>query len=160
MEHKAHMYIEFPAFEHAVTFHEKDNPGCANKANIESDTPFSEDRTIRKVPTAESPVVSAANTGAELRFTVVHDPEALRKDNPVENKYLKLMRYNRGLLDKDLKPDQKERNQLKVLSSFIISLQPSSITDSWIYAENSQLSYDKTAICRREGVPVEVPILP
>jgi len=52
--------------------------------------------------------------GAELKFTVVHDPEALRKDNPVENKYLKLMRYNRGLLDKDLKPDQKERNQLKV----------------------------------------------
>ena len=48
---------------------------------------------------------------------MVHDHEALRNDNPVENKYLKLMRYNRGLLDKDLKPDQKERNQLKVRTS-------------------------------------------
>lgn len=111
------MYIEFPTFEHTVMFHEKDNPGCANQANVKSETPFVEDRTIRKPAVTESTsgaTTSTANTGAELKFTVVHDPEALRKDNPVENKYLKLMRYNRGLLDKDLKPDQKERNQLKV----------------------------------------------
>ncbi len=57
--------------------------------------------------------------GGDLTFVVIHDPEALKRDNPVENKYLKLMRYNRGLLDKDLKPDQKERNQLKVSLSLL-----------------------------------------
>lgn len=104
--------------------------------------------------------------GAELKFTVVHDPEALRKDNPVENKYLKLMRYNRGLLDKDLKPDQKERNQLKVrvglADYWLVSIQV--LTDvlrpfSFSIA-NSQLPYDEATHGRGEGVLVEVPLLP
>ena len=48
MDHKAHMYIEFPAFEHTVVFHERDTPGCANQANLNSETPFIEDRGNRK----------------------------------------------------------------------------------------------------------------
>lgn len=111
------MYIEFPAFEYPVVFHERDNLGYSSKANINMEMPLSEERTSRKLAAMDSTVGQAASSSPELKFTVVHDPEALRKDNPVENKYLKLMRYNRGLLDKDLKPDQKERNQLKVQHS-------------------------------------------
>jgi hypothetical protein len=58
MDHKAHMYIEFPAFEHSVIFHEKDNHACANQANLNSETPFVEDRVNRK------PLLSDAAAGA------------------------------------------------------------------------------------------------
>jgi phosphatidylinositol 3-kinase len=158
MDHKAHMYIEFPAFEHTVVFHERDNPGCANQANLNSETPFIEDRSNRKPhlsDAASAAIGLAANvvsTGAELKFTVVHDPEALRKDNPVENKYLKLMRYNRGLLDKDLKPDQKERNQLKRILNYPTTKQLTAEEKEFLwkfrfYLKNNAAALTKFARC-------------
>jgi hypothetical protein len=39
----------------------------------------------------------------ELELVVVHDPE-LTRENPVESKYLKLMRYNRLVLSTKTTP--------------------------------------------------------
>ncbi|KAL6055832.1 Phosphatidylinositol (PI) 3-kinase [Balamuthia mandrillaris] len=58
--------------------------------------------------------------GGGRELVVVHDPE-MSRENPVEGKYLKLIRYNRGLLDKDLKPDQKERTQLKKILNYLMT---------------------------------------
>lgn len=76
-------------------------------AAVSSTTPFVRaEKKLDKAKTEEE-------KKNDLELVVVHDPE-LTRENPVEAKYLKLMRYNRGLLDKDLKPDSKERAQLVV----------------------------------------------
>eukprot|EP01112_Ceratiomyxa_fruticulosa_P019366 TRINITY_DN6326_c0_g1_i1.p1 TRINITY_DN6326_c0_g1~~TRINITY_DN6326_c0_g1_i1.p1 ORF type:complete len:834 (-),score=158.90 TRINITY_DN6326_c0_g1_i1:116-2617(-) len=83
------LFVECPEFEYPVVFREL------------------------KYPVASSTLPSG-NT-----IVLVYDSE-LNKDNPVENKYLKLVRSNRlrNLLDRDLKPGSKEREQINTILKY------------------------------------------
>eukprot|EP00005_Dracoamoeba_jomungandri_P012443 CAMPEP_0174272932 /NCGR_PEP_ID=MMETSP0439-20130205/52808_1 /TAXON_ID=0 /ORGANISM="Stereomyxa ramosa, Strain Chinc5" /LENGTH=922 /DNA_ID=CAMNT_0015363763 /DNA_START=16 /DNA_END=2782 /DNA_ORIENTATION=+ len=94
-----HIYIEFPAFEHNVVFHQKKNPEADPRKACSSDTPLMK-KEIGK-----------------LQLTVINDAE-IDRPNPNETKYLKLMRYNRVLLDRDLKPDKKEEETIKKILNY------------------------------------------
>lgn len=89
------MYIEFPTFDHAVFFHHKENIEAKPGLPLVQSPKWGLTRPTASAIITSSPF-SKDKVKGELELVVVHDSE-LTRENPVETKYLKLMRYNRYL---------------------------------------------------------------
>ena len=111
------LYIEFPRFDHPIVFTDQEYP-APPISNIQSS--YNHDVRLKPPPEVSlGPGIDSdghpgedPSLGPLIR---IYDPEVGLKSNPVEDKHRKLMRGNRStLVDRDLKPNARNRDDLNV----------------------------------------------
>lgn len=114
--------VELPRFDFPVVFadHEYEPPPIsafqslsASQANLSQRQP-----EVQFGPGINALGESSASLGS--RLVKVYDPEVGQKDNPAEAKHRRLFRssHRHGILDKDLKPNAKVRDELNLIISY------------------------------------------
>lgn len=125
LEDRYLLFIEFPRFDFPIVFtdHEYKPTPVSPMAQHSSST-----GTVNLKPPPEvqfGPGINAAGYGigdddANARPLIrIYDPEVGMKDNPAETKHRRLVRSTRtGVLDRDLKPNAKIRDELNTIISY------------------------------------------
>ncbi|KAI8722276.1 Phosphatidylinositol 3-kinase VPS34 [Fusarium sp. LHS14.1] len=114
--------VELPRFDFPVVFadHEYDPPPISPLQNLS----VSQASMAHRQPQVQyGPGINAlseSSYGLEGRLIKVYDPEAGHRDNPAEAKHRRLFRssHRHGILDKDLKPNAKVRDELNLIMSY------------------------------------------
>ncbi|KAG9255466.1 kinase-like domain-containing protein [Emericellopsis atlantica] len=115
--------VELPRFDHPVVFadHEYDPPPVSSLQN--QPLSASQINAAQKPQVQYGPGINANDDGGEglnNRLIKLYDPEAGLRDNPCEAKHRRLFRssHRHGILDKDLKPNAKVRDELAQIMSY------------------------------------------
>jgi phosphatidylinositol 3-kinase len=114
--------VELPRFDFPVVFadHEYDPPPISSLQNLS----VSQASVAHRQPQVQyGPGINAlGESSAALggRLIKAYDPEAGHRDNPAEAKHRRLFRssHRHGILDKDLKPNAKVRDELNLIMSY------------------------------------------
>jgi phosphatidylinositol 3-kinase len=114
--------VELPRFDFPVVFadHEYPPPPVSSYLHLSS----SQSNVILKPPPEVQlgPGINAVDDdeGYGGRLIRVYDPEVAAKDNPAESKHRRLVRsqHRNGILDKDLKPNAKVRDELNMIMAY------------------------------------------
>ncbi|KAK0669580.1 kinase-like domain-containing protein [Cercophora samala] len=113
--------VELPRFDFPVVFadYEYPAPPISSFQHLSS----SQSNILLKPPPEVhfGPGISADDDeGYEGRLIRVYDPEVGARDNPAESKHRRLVRsqHRNGILDKDLKPNAKVRDELNMIMSY------------------------------------------
>ena len=114
--------VELPRFDFPVVFadHEYEPPPISSLQPLSaSQTSISQ----RQPEVQYGPGINAMGEGSEdsgSRLIKVFDPEVGQRDNPAEAKHRRLFRssHRHGILDKDLKPNAKVRDELNQIMSY------------------------------------------
>jgi phosphatidylinositol 3-kinase len=116
------LYIDFLRFDFPIVFTDHEYPAAPISSHPHS-TPTSSNITLKPPPQVElGPGIDRIGDGGDAygyggRLMRVYDPEVGARDNPAESKHRRLVRSHRtGLLDRDLKPNAKIRDELNVCS--------------------------------------------
>lgn len=114
--------VELPRFDLPVVYQDHEygpppisalQPLSASQANIAQRQP-----EVQFGPGINA--MGESHTGLGSRLIKVYDPEAGQRDNPAEAKHRRLFRssHRHGILDKDLKPNAKVRDELNLIMSY------------------------------------------
>ncbi|EAL91732.1 phosphatidylinositol 3-kinase VPS34 [Aspergillus fumigatus Af293] len=110
------LYIEFPRFDHPIvwTDHQYPPPPVSSYSQNASANP---NATLKPVPEVRfGPGIEGADGDGVIR---IYDPEVGQTGNPCEDKHRRLIRSHRtGIMDRDLKPNPKIRDELNVIVSY------------------------------------------
>lgn len=115
--------IELPRFDFPIVFadHEYPPPPVSSLQHLSS----SQSNIVLKPPPEVhfGPGINGvddADEGYGGRLIQVYDPEVGARDNPAESKHRRLVRsqHRNGILDKDLKPNAKVRDELNLIMSY------------------------------------------
>ncbi|KAK3330888.1 kinase-like domain-containing protein [Apodospora peruviana] len=115
--------VELPRFDFPVVFadHEYPPPPISSLLQLSG----SQSNIILKPPPEVhfGPGINGIGDGDEGhggRLIQVYDPEVGARDNPAESKHRRLVRsqHRNGILDKDLKPNAKVRDELNLIMSY------------------------------------------
>ncbi|XXH02780.1 hypothetical protein Hte_009166 [Hypoxylon texense] len=115
--------IELPRFDFPVVFadHEYPPPPISSFQHLSA----SQSNIILKPPPEVSygPGINGpenAENGTGGRIVRIYDPEVGARDNPAESKHRRLVRsqHRHGILDKDLRPNAKVRDELNMIMSY------------------------------------------
>ncbi|KAL3954809.1 hypothetical protein ACCO45_010372 [Purpureocillium lilacinum] len=114
--------VELPRFDFPVVFadHEYDPPPISSLQSLS----LSQGNLAQHQPQVQfGPGINALGESADgfgARLIKVYDPEVGQRDNPAEAKHRRLFRssHRHGILDKDLKPNAKVRDELNVIMSY------------------------------------------
>ncbi|KAF4978345.1 hypothetical protein FZEAL_5243 [Fusarium zealandicum] len=114
--------IELPRFDFPLVFadHEYDPPPISALQNLS----VSQASMSHRQPQVQyGPGINGlgeSSTGPGSRLIRVYDPEVGHRDNPAEAKHRRLFRssHRHGILDKDLKPNAKVRDELNLIMSY------------------------------------------
>lgn len=125
-EHSASRFmlnIELPRFDFPVVFadHEYPPPPISSLQQLSA----SQSNIIIKPPPEVSygPGIKGPGESGkddDFRYVRLYDPEVGAKDNPAESKHRRLVRsqHRHGILDKDLRPNAKVRDELNQIMSY------------------------------------------
>jgi len=116
------LHVELPKFDFPVVFadHEYPPPPISSLQHLS----LSQSNIVLKPPpeVQYGPGINAVDeeSGGGSRIIRVYDPEIGQKDNPAESKHRRLVRsqHRNGILDKDLKPNAKVRDELNMIMSY------------------------------------------
>ncbi|KAI5861082.1 phosphatidylinositol 3-kinase [Durotheca rogersii] len=115
--------VELPRFDFPVVFadHEYPSPPVSSFQHLSA----SQSNIIMKPPPEVSygPGINgpdSAGHGMSGRLVSIYDPEVGARDNPAESKHRRLVRsqHRHGILDKDLRPNAKVRDELNTIMSY------------------------------------------
>ncbi|KAI1116716.1 phosphatidylinositol 3 [Nemania sp. NC0429] len=110
--------IELPRFDFPVVFadHEYPPPPVSSFQHLSA----SQSNIILKPPPEVSYGPGINGPEERDRLIRIYDPEVGAKDNPAESKHRRLVRsqHRHGILDKDLKPNAKVRDELNMIMSY------------------------------------------
>ncbi|GIK00246.1 phosphatidylinositol (PI) 3-kinase [Aspergillus viridinutans] len=110
------LYIEFPRFDHPIvwTDHQYPPPPISS---YPQNAPANPNAALKPVPEVRfGPGIEGANGDGVIR---IYDPEVGQTGNPCEDKHRRLIRSHRtGIMDRDLKPNPKIRDELNVIVSY------------------------------------------
>ena len=114
--------IELPRFDFPIVFadHEYPPPPVSSLQHLSS----SQSNIVLKPPPEVhfGPGINGLDDdeGYGDRLIQVYDPEVGARDNPAESKHRRLVRsqHRNGILDKDLKPNAKVRDELNMIMSY------------------------------------------
>ncbi len=112
------LFIDFPRFDFPIVFTDHEYPP-ASMLSAGRHTPSSSTVTLKPPPAIQiSPAGGAISPNDDPmggRVVKIYDPEAFARDNPAESMHRRLVRSHRtSLLDRDLKPNAKIRDELNV----------------------------------------------
>lgn len=114
--------VELPRFDFPVVFadHEYDAPPISSLQNLS----VSQANLAQRQPQVQyGPGINGlgeSSAGLGNRVIKIYDPEIGHRDNPAEAKHRRLFRssHRHGILDKDLKPNSKVRDELNLIMSY------------------------------------------
>ncbi|PFH59193.1 hypothetical protein XA68_12677 [Ophiocordyceps unilateralis] len=114
--------VELPRFDFPVVFadHEYDPPPISSLQPLSA----SQGSISQRQPQVHfGPGINGlgeSSDGFGTRLIKVYDPEVGQRDNPAEAKHRRLFRssHRHGILDKDLKPNAKVRDELNLIMSY------------------------------------------
>lgn len=143
--------VELPRFDFPVVFadHEYEVPPISSLQPLTaSQGSLSQQPQVHFGPGIDA--VGESSDGYVSRIITVYDPEAGQRDNPAEAKHRRLFRssHRRGILDKDLKPNAKVRDELNLIMSYspMHVLSPEETDLVWKFRYN--LTRDKRALTK------------
>lgn len=112
------LYVDFPRFDHPIVFTDYEYP-APPISTLQPQTTSTSDVQLKPPPEV---TLGPGINDAEIeygRLIRIYDPEVGIKDNPVENKHRRLVRNQPpGVLDRDLKPNAKIRDELSHILSY------------------------------------------
>lgn len=113
-----YLYIEFPRFDHPIIFTDTEYPAPPISTLQTAGMSSSEVRLKPPPEVSFGPGINIDDDyqdDAPGRLIRIYDPEVGIRDNPAESKHRRLVRSHRGgVLDRDLKPNAKIRDELNV----------------------------------------------
>lgn len=112
------LFIDFPRFDFPIVFTDYEYPPPPISTSHHQ-TPSSSNVTLRPPPGIHGGSPSSALNPDDDpyggRIVKIYDPEVFAQDNPAESMHRRLVRSHRtSLLDRDLKPNAKIRDELNV----------------------------------------------
>lgn len=145
--------IELPRFDFPVVFadHEYDVPPISALAPSQS---LSHQQQSHRAPEVQfGPGINAVDDSVSqigAKVAKVYDPEVGQRDNPAETKHRRLFRsaHRHGILDKDLKPNAKVRDELNIIMNYspTHALSPEEMDLVWKFRYH--LTRDKRALTK------------
>ncbi|TPX10633.1 uncharacterized protein E0L32_008367 [Thyridium curvatum] len=145
--------IELPRFDFPIVFadHEYPPPPVSSLQHMSS----SQSNIILKPPPEVQfgPGINSlgeAGGGFGSRLIRVYDPEVGARDNPAESKHRRLVRsqHRQGILDKDLKPNAKVRDELNMIMSYSPAHPLSPEEKDLVWKFRYHLTRDKRALTK------------
>ncbi|KAI0130200.1 phosphatidylinositol 3 [Xylariales sp. AK1849] len=111
--------IELPRFDFPIVFtdHEYPPPPVSAMQHLSASQSGID---LKPPPEVQfGPGINGPGNGSS-RVVRIYDPEAAARDNPAEAKHRRLVRsqHRHGILDKDLKPNAKVRDELNVIMAY------------------------------------------
>ncbi|KAG2417340.1 hypothetical protein HFD88_008559 [Aspergillus terreus] len=110
------LYVEFPRFDHPIVWSDHEYPPPPISSYPQT-APANANSTLKPLPEVRfGPGIEGADGEALIR---IYDPEAGQAGNPCEDKHRRLIRSHRtGIMDRDLKPNPKIRDELNLILSY------------------------------------------
>ena len=149
------LVIDLPRFDFPVVFtdHEYPPPPISS---YHHHTPSASHITLKPPPEVQlgpgingTPHGSVGDDGYVPPLIRVYDPETGIRDNPAENKHRRLVRNHRtGVLDRDLKPNAKIRDELNVIVSYGPTQELNPEEKDLIWKFRQYLTRDKRALTK------------
>ncbi|KAI9879622.1 MAG: Phosphatidylinositol (PI) 3-kinase [Pleopsidium flavum] len=146
------LVIDLPRFDFPVVFtdHEYPPPPISS---YHHHTPSASNITLKPPPEVQlgpgingGPVEEEGYVPPLIR---VYDPEVGARDNPAENKHRRLVRNHRtGVLDRDLKPNAKIRDELNVIVSYGPTQELNPEEKDLVWKFRHHLTRDKRALTK------------
>lgn len=154
-EGKDTLLIDFPRFDFPIVFtdHEYPPPPISSQAYH---APSSGNVNLKPPPEVQlGPGINGTGNGVGDEdenappLIRIYDPEVGAKDNPTENKHRRLVRSHRtGLLDRDLKPNAKIRDELNTIVSYGPTQELNAEEKDLIWKFRHHLTRDKRALTK------------
>lgn len=147
--------VDFPRFDFPIVFtdFEYTPPPISSQAHH---TPSTSNINLKPPPEVQlGPGINGTGSGVggeDLNappLISVYDPEVGAKDNPAESKHRRLVRSHRtGVLDRDLKPNAKIRDELNTIMSFGPTQELNGEEKDLIWKFRHHLTRDKRALTK------------
>ncbi|CRG87632.1 phosphatidylinositol 3-kinase [Talaromyces islandicus] len=143
------LYVEFPRFDHPIIWADHDYPAppvssYAQHAQTNQHVPHKPPPEVQLGPGIEDTLEAGNN-----RVVRVYDPEAGQPGNPCEDKHRRLVRSHRtGSMDRDLKPNPKNRDELNVIISYGPAHELTAEEKDLIWRFRFYLTRDKNALTK------------
>ena len=149
------LLIDFPRFDFPIVFtdHEYSPPPVSAQAG---QTPASGQVNLKPPPEVQlGPGINGAGNGLgdddanAPPLIRIYDPEVGAKDNPAETKHRRLVRSHRtGVLDRDLKPNAKIRDELNTIVAYGPTQELKSEEKDLVWKFRHHLTRDKRALTK------------
>ncbi|KAL1971014.1 hypothetical protein VTN77DRAFT_2848 [Rasamsonia byssochlamydoides] len=143
------LYIEFPRFDHPIVWgdYEYPPPPVSSYPQHAQSNPNS---TLKPPPEVRlGPGIEGGDDAGDNRVIRIYDPEVGQTGNPCEDKHRRLVRSHRtGIMDRDLKPNPKIRDELNVIMSYGPTQELSAEEKDLIWRFRYYLTRDKRALTK------------
>lgn len=154
-EEKFTLIIDFPRFDFPIVFtdYEYAPPPIstlAQQPSIASNVNLKPPPEVQFGPGIHGPSPTIADEDENRPPLIrIYDPEVGQKDNPAENKHRRLVRSHRtGVLDRDLKPNAKIRDELNTIMAYGPTQELNSDEKDLIWKFRHHLTRDKRALTK------------
>ena len=146
------LFVELPRFDFPVIFSDHEYPAPSFMSR-----PFrpdiSHNSTLKPAPEVQyGPGINSSDangSGHDDRIIKIYDPEVFLKENPVEAKHRRLVRSHRtGVMDRDLKPNPKIRDELNLIMSYGPTHELRSEEKDLVWKFRHHLTRDKRALTK------------
>ena len=154
-EDKYTLLIDFPRFDFPIVFtdHEYAPPPISSLAQ---NSPQPGNVNLKPPPEVQlGPDINGTGNGMgdddenAPPLIRIYDPEVGAKDNPAESKHRRLVRSHRtGVLDRDLKPNAKIRDELKTIMSYGPTQELNAEEKDLVWKFRHHLTRDKRALTK------------
>ncbi|KAK7548080.1 putative phosphoinositide 3-kinase [Phyllosticta citricarpa] len=150
-DEKFFLYIEFPRFDHPIVYTDSEYPAppiSTLQSSSLSDIRLKPPPEVSFGPgiNADGSVYGDPDAGRLIR---IYDPEVGIRDNPAESKHRRLVRNHRtGVMDRDMKPNAKARDELNVIMSYGPTHGLSADDKDMVWKFRHHLTRDKRALTK------------
>jgi phosphatidylinositol 3-kinase len=146
------LYVDFPRFDFPIVFADHEYPAPPISTQTQH-TPSASNVTSKPPPEVRlGPGIDAhGDMDDEIngRIIRIYDPEVGQRDNPAENKHRRLVRSHRtGIMDRDLKPNPKIRDELHVIMSYGPTQELNPEEKDLVWRFRHHLTRDKRALTK------------
>lgn len=149
------LIIDFPRFDFPIVFTDFEYAPPPISSQVHH-TPSTSNINLKPPPEVQlGPGINGTGSGVggeDLNappLISVYDPEVGAKDNPAESKHRRLVRSHRtGVLDRDLKPNAKIRDELNTIMSFGPTQELKGEEKDLIWKFRHHLTRDKRALTK------------
>lgn len=110
------LYIDFPRFDHPIVWSDHQYPPPPVSSHPQN-VPTNANTALKPIPEVRlGPGIEGGDSNGVIR---IYDPEVGQTGNPCEDKHRRLIRSHRtGIMDRDLKPNPKIRDELNTILSY------------------------------------------
>ena len=154
-EDKYNLLVDFPRFDFPIVFtdHEYAPPPISSLAH---NSPQPGNVNLKPPPEVQlGPGINGTGNGIgdddenAPPLIRIYDPEVGAKDNPAESKHRRLVRSHRtGVLDRDLKPNAKIRDELNTIMSYGPTQELNAEEKDLVWKFRHHLTRDKRALTK------------